>query len=538
MDNHSVKPNVILIMVDDMGFSDIGCYGSEIATPNIDDLAAGGIRFSQFYNSARCCPTRASLLTGLHPHQAGIGHMVADFGEPAYRGFLNEKCITIAEVLGDAGYVTLMSGKWHVGGDYPLNVWDRVNQGDATHPTPCQRGFDHFYGTLAGSGNFFDPHTLMRDDEYIELENYGDYYYTDAIAENAAGFIEDYGQGKSPFFLYVGFTAPHWPLHALEEDIDRYRGDYLAGWDSVRTSRHETQKGMGLLDSKWDISPRDTSAPSWNEVDLKDWEDARMAVYAAQMDRMDQGVGKIMAKVRELGMEDNTLVMFLSDNGGCAELLEENGIPETAPESTRDGRVVQSGNLRGLLPGDETTYLSYDLPWANASDAPFRMFKHFTHEGGIATPFVAHWPNKIQQGLMTHSPGWIGDVMATCLDAAGTNYPSEFNGHDITPLEGESLLPVFQGEKWERAKPIVIEHEGNIAVRAENWKLVRRYPGAYELYDIDADRTELADEAETNSNKVDELSGVYDEFVEKVGVVEWAELIEYPAARRFSKWIV
>jgi arylsulfatase len=531
------RPNVILIMVDDMGFSDIGCYGSEIATPNIDALAAGGIRFSQFYNSARCCPTRASLLTGLHPHQAGIGHMTVDFEVAPYRGFLNQNCVTIAEALGSAGYTTLMAGKWHAGGDYPFSRWKDVTAGDATHPTPRQRGFQHFYGTLAGSGSFFDPHTLMRDDEYIEPEDYGDYYYTDAIAANAAGFIEEHGQGDAPFFLYVGFTAPHWPLHAFEEDIEKYRGKYAGGWDAIRTARHEEQKGMGLLDSKWEISPRDEKAPDWNDVDLKDWEDARMAVYAAQVDRMDQGIGQIMAKVRELGMEDNTLVMFLTDNGGCAELLQEDGIPDTAPRETRDGRTVQSGNVRGLMPGGETTYLSYDLPWANVSDTPFKLFKHFTHEGGISTPFIAYWPNRIAANGMTHSAGWIGDVMATCLDAAGARYPKEFNGHAITPLEGESLLSAFADEDWTRDRPIVIEHEGNVAVRVENWKLVRRYPGEFELYDIDADRTELDDRAVKNPGKLRELTGLYTEFAEKVGVVEWSELVEHPAGARFKKWL-
>ena len=537
MANASNRPNIILIMVDDMGFSDIGCYGSEIATPNIDALATGGLRFSQFYNSARCCPTRASLLIGLHPHQAGIGHMTIDFEVPPYRGFLNENCVTIAEALGAAGYTTLMAGKWHAGGDYPYRGWKDVEPGDATHPTPRQRGFQHFYGTLAGSGSFFDPHTLMRDDDYIEPDNYGDYYYTDAIAENAADFIRDHGQGADPFFLYVGFTAPHWPLHALPEDIAKYRGKYSDGWDPIRTARHEEQKGMGLLESKWEISPRDETAPDWDSVELKDWEDARMAVYAAQVDRMDQGVGAIMSRVRELGMDDNTLVMFLSDNGGCAEFLREDGIPDIAPPRTRSGCTITAGNHCGIMPGEETTYLSYDLPWANASDTPFRLYKHFTHEGGISTPFIAYWPDRIPANRITHAPGWIGDVMATCLDAADAPYPSEFNGNPITPLEGESLLTVFVGDGWTRDRPVIIEHEGNVAVRADNWKLVRRYPGRFELYDIDEDRTELHDQAIANPQKLTELTGLYDDFATDVGIVEWRELIEHPAGARFKKWL-
>mgnify|MGYP001158308214 CR=1 FL=1 len=533
----ATRPNIVLIMVDDMGFSDIGCYGAEISTPNLDRLAAGGVRFSQFYNYARCCPTRASLLTGLYPHQAGVGFMVTDFGLPGYRGFLNNNCVTIAEALKSSGYNTAMSGKWHVGGDYPANKWQNICIGDETHPTPRQRGFDKFYGTLAGSGNFFDPHSLMSNDEVIEPDNYGDYYYTDAIAENAASFVQDYADKENPFFLYVGFTAPHWPLHALEEDIERYRGEYRKGWDHLRTSRHEELKAIGILQDDWDITPRDKNSPPWEEVNDKSWEDLRMAVYAAQVDRMDQGIGKIMAALDQAEVTQDTLVMFLSDNGGCAELLEEDGIRETAPTTTRSGTTVRSGNIAGLDPGDETTYMSYDLPWANASNSPFKLYKHWTHEGGIATPFIAHWPNFAQAGSINHSIGHVIDVMATCLDAADADYPSEYNDHAITPMQGQSLLPAFSNASIERERPIMWEHEGNRAVRIGDWKLVNRHPRGWELYNMREDRTELNDLAEKDPKRVDAMEQIYKDWASRSEVRPWQEIVTLPAAARFTKWL-
>ena len=532
----AARPNIILIMADDMGYSDIGCFGSEVATPNLDSLAAGGMRFSQFYNYARCCPTRASLLTGLAPHEAGVGHMSIALGPPQYQGYLNRNCVTLAEALKPAGYSTYMSGKWHVGGDYPCSTWRDVipHIGDDSHPTPRQRGFDRFYGILAGSGNFFDPHTLMRDDELAEIE-YPDFYFTDAIADNAATFVREHS-GENPYLLYTSFTAPHWPLHALEEDIARYRGRYRVGWDELRQRRHEELNGMGILSETWAITPRDDTAPAWEEVTEQDWEDARMAVYAAQIDRMDQGIGRILDAVRASGQWDNTLIMFISDNGGCAELLKEDGIPDTAPTQTRDGRPVKSGNARGLMPGAETTYMSYDLPWANASCSPFRLYKHYTHEGGIATPFVAHWPDVIASGSIGHQPAWVGDFMPTFLAAAGTGYPSEYNGNAITPLRGESFLPAFSGSDIGRQRPIVWEHEANRAVRDGRWKLVNRHPGQWELYDMAADRTELCDLSESNSVVRDRLIGEYSRWALEVGVGDYDQLISAPQAARFRRW--
>ena len=532
----AARPNIILIMADDMGYSDIGCFGSEIATPNLDALAAGGMRFSQFYNYARCCPTRAALLTGLAPHEAGIGHMSVALGPPQYQGYLNRSCVTLAEALKPAGYSTYMAGKWHVGGDYPCSTWRDVipSIGDDSHPTPRQRGFDRFYGILAGSGNFFDPHSLMRDDEICDIE-YPGYYFTDAIAENAAAFVSEHS-GENPYLLYASFTAPHWPLHALEEDIERYRGRYRIGWDELRRRRHEELNGMGILSETWDITPRDPIAPAWEDVSDKDWEDARMAVYAAQVDRMDQGIGKILDAVRASGQWDNTLIMFLSDNGGCAEMLREDGIPDTAPARTRDGRAVKSGNVPGLMPGPESTYMSYDLPWANASCSPFRLYKHYTHEGGIATPFVAHWPDVIEPGSIGHQPAWVGDFMPTFLAAAGQQYPSEYDGNAITPVRGESFLPALSGQSIDRERPIIIEHENNCAVRDGDWKLVNRHPGGWELYDMAADRTELCDLSETSPAVRGRLERAYSQWAQDVGVGDYDALIASPQAARFRRW--
>ena len=302
------RPNIIVILADDMGFSDLGCYGSEIATPNLDSLAAGGLRFSQMYNSARCCPSRAALLTGLNPQQTGVGHMVADLGMPAYQGYLNESCVTIAEVLGSQGYTTLMTGKWHVGGGYDLMDPASWTPGATTHPTPTQRGFDRFFGIVAGAANYFSPLTLMRDDTLIDLDTLGDdFYLTDAISDNAAQMIDDAAEDDRPFFLHVTYTAPHWPLHAPEEEIAKYKGKYRQGWDTLRTNRHEELKGMKILDSKWEISPRHEDSPDWGDVPNRDWEDLRMAVYAAMIDRVDQGIGRILARLREREMLEHTL---------------------------------------------------------------------------------------------------------------------------------------------------------------------------------------------------------------------------------------
>lgn len=520
----TVQPNIILILADDMGFSDIGCYGSEMRTPHLNHLAAGGMRFTQAYNCARCCPTRASLLTGLYPHQAGVGHMVRNWGLRPYQGYLRDDCVTIAEALQAGGYQTMLSGKWHVGGIYSRNDPTQWEVGDPERPIPPDRGFDEWYGTPAGAGSYFNPRPLMHNRTLIEPEG-DDYYYTDAISVQATRMIREAAGNDRPFFLHVSYTAPHWPLHAFEEDIARYRGQYRGGWDTLRTARHEELNSLGLLAETWDISPRDEKAPPWEDVEAQDWEDRRMAVYAAQIDRMDQGIGRIVTELRELGIEDNTLILFLSDNGGCAELLHEEGQRTREWPTTLDGRPVRFGNVQGLMPGDPTTYQSYDLPWANASNTPFRLYKHWVHEGGIATPLIAYWPRAVLGSTISHALVHVIDVMATCLDVAGLTYPSECNEHEIQPLEGESFAPALRGKDWSRDQPLYWEHEGNRAVRDGRWKLVSKHPGDWELYDMIEDRTELNDLAAKDVPRVEKMVTAYAQWAERCGVVPWEDLL-------------
>ncbi len=518
------RPNIVVILADDMGFSDIGCYGSEIHTPHLDELARNGVRFSQMYNNARCCPTRASLLTGLYPHQAGVGHMTTDLGVVAYQGCLRTDCVTIAEALGRAGYRTGMSGKWHVGGDYGMTGRANWTPGDARHPVPWERGFERFFGTLDGAGSYFNPHTLYRDGEEIAVGADEEFYYTDAISDHAVDMVETFHTAAEPFFLYVAYTAPHWPLHALPDEIEAYRGRYLCGWDEIRAARHRRLIDAGLIDASWALSPRDADSRPWAEVENPEWEDRRMAVYAAQIDRMDQGIGRILDSLHRLGIAEDTLVMFLSDNGGCAELLAESGWIMDYVAPTRRGEPVIPGNDPTRMPGGEDTYMSYDLPWANASNSPFRLFKHWVHEGGISTPLILSWPRAVAgSGRIVHTPCHVIDIMATCLDAAGAAYPARFNGQAITPLAGESMLEWLADGNTQRQRPIVWEHEGNCAVRSGDWKLVRKYPGDWELYDMANDRTELRDLAAAQPRRVRELAAIYREWASRCGVVDWDE---------------
>jgi arylsulfatase A-like enzyme len=494
------QPNIVLIMADDMGYSDIGCYGGEVNTPNLDLLAAGGLRFSQFYNAARCCPTRASLLTGLYPHQAGVGHMVENRGYPAYQGYLNDHCVTIAEALKSAGYRTLMSGKWHVGEDRPH--W------------PVDRGFDRYFGLISGAANYFDitktkaPGVVRKmaiDDQPYTPPKEG-FYMTDAFTDHAVQFLDQYGREDMPFFLYLAYTAPHWPLHARPADIARYKGKYLKGWEQLREERYQRMIKMGLISDKWKMSPRDPQTQPWAQEEDKDLMDLKMAVYAAQIERMDYGVGRVLDKIRELGARDNTLVMFLADNGGCAE----------------GGPRGFDNRKNGLPPGGVDSFMSYGQAWANASNTPFRRYKHWVHEGGIATPFIAYWPGVIKNGgAITRDVGHLIDVMATCLDVAGAEYPREYNGQKITPPEGKSLRPVFEGRGRPGHEALFWEHEGNRAVRQGQWKLVAIEGKSWELYDLEADRTELNSLAAERPEKVNELKALYESWAKRCGVLPW-----------------
>jgi arylsulfatase A-like enzyme len=514
------RPNVVLILNDDMGYSDLGCYGGEIDTPNLDALAANGIRFSQFYNTARCSPSRASMLTGLHPHQTGVGILTYDSGPEGYAGNLNHRCVTIAQVLKRSGYRTYMSGKWHVASSLkkPTDTW------------PLQRGFDAFYGTIIGAGSFYDPNTLTRGNDNVEHEAQSDdgFFYTDAISDQAVRYIDAHARehaGK-PFFAYVAYTAPHWPLHAHDEDIAKYKGRFDKGWDRLREERLERLVQSGILDAQWKLSARDPTQPPWTQAEHKAWLLRCMEVYAAQIDRMDQGIGRIVESLKRTGQLDNTVLIFLADNGACAEDIPEDVTIEElvdklmiARSHTRKGEPVHFGNDPDRMPGPENTYQSYGTAWANLSNAPFRLYKHWTHEGGIATPLIAHWPARLKdRGAIRHTPGYLPDIMATIVELTGAEYPETFEGHPIEPLEGTSLVPVLHGEDIDRP-PMFWEHEGNAAVRRGKWKLVRNYPGNWELYDLDADRTELHDVAAAHPDRVREMSTAYEAWAKRCGVI-------------------
>jgi arylsulfatase len=512
----SPRPNLVIIMADDMGFSDIGCYGGEIRTPNLDALARSGLRLTQFYNTGRCCPTRASLLTGLYPHQAGVGHMMEDHGLPGYRGDLNRSSVTIAEVLRPAGYSTLMAGKWHVCRP------DRAGENG-----PIARGFDRHYGTIHGAGSFYDPVSLQLDSESIQPER-DDYYYTDALGSYASQFIREAPDDR-PLFAYFAFTAPHWPLHAPEEAIASYSGRYDEGWDVLRGERHRRMIELGLVSDRWPLTPRDENVPAWDEVPERDrpWFARRMEVYAAQVELLDRNVGRIVETLREEGRLDNTLILFLADNGGCAEELGPNMRALHVPESTRDGRPVVPGNRPGLMPGPADTYQSYGLPWANASNTPFRRYKHWVHEGGISTSLIAHWPEGIPEamrGSLPSAPGHLIDLMATCVDLADAPYPKSVDGQAISPMEGKSLAPVLRSGERQGHDALYWEHEGNRAVRRGDWKLVSRFPGPWELYNLADDRSELTNLAETHPDLVASLSTIYEAWATRSSVIPWSVL--------------
>lgn len=546
------QPNIVIILSDDMGWSDLGCYGGEIQTPHLDALAKGGVRFTQFYNAGRCCPTRASLLTGLYPHQTGVGHMMEDKGYDAYRGDLNRNCLTIAEVLRPAGYRTYAVGKWHVTPGATAVAIER------RHNWPLQRGFDRYYGTIHGAGSYWDPSALARDNRLITAFNDpeyrpSEYYYTDAIADHALRFIREHRRdhGAKPFFLYVAFTAAHWPMHAKETDIAKYRGRYDAGYAPVREARWARQKELGLVDPRWQLSAADGD---WVGVNSKAFEARCMEVYAAMVDCMDQGVGRIIAELKRQGQFDNTLLAYLQDNGGCAEsngrtgpAVARGGQPSLSPMSeddfqfgsipkqTRDGFPVRQGY--GVMPGPADTYIAYGRAWANVSNTPFRFYKHWQHEGGIATPLIVHWPAGLDragqgsahrsspQGRLCDQPGHLVDLMATVVDVTGATCPKENLGQPVLPLEGVSLMPALRGQPLKRPAPIFWEHEGNRAVRDGRWKLVSaqrgQESGPWELYDLEADRAETQDQAAAQPAITARLASVWNLWAKRVGVQPW-----------------
>ena len=476
------RPNVVIIMADDMGWSDIGSYGGEIPTPNLDALASNGIRFAQFYNNARCCPTRASLLTGLYAHQAGIGQMTEEpenpdtyhWGTPGYQGFLNRHCVTIAEALKTNGYHTYMTGKWHVG-MHGQEKW------------PLQRGFDRYYGILAGATSYRKPQGgrgLTLDNQKLDPPTDPNYYSTDAFTDYAIKFIQEQ-KDKNPFFLYLAFNAPHWPLQAKPTDIAKFKSKYNVGWDVIRQQRLARQEKLGLLAATTSVSTRDYRVRPWADLSAgeKDSTAYRMAVYAAQVSALDQNVGKLVAELKKRDQFDNTLIIFLSDNGACAETYDELG--------SRPMSRINDPNFSGPV--------SYGIGWANVSNTPLFEYKVKPYEGGIRAPFIAHYPNgiKTQRGRITNVKGHIMDLMPTILDLTNSTYPKTFhNGQRITPLSGRSLLPTLKTGTQPDPAYMYWEHEWYGAVRKGDWKAIYHLKKeTWELYNIVTDPIEAHDEA-------------------------------------------
>lgn len=524
------RPNILVILADDLGYSDVGSYGAvEIETPNLDRLAEGGMRFSQFYNVARCSPTRASLMTGLYPHQAGVGWLGGDaFGgedaPPGYLGHLNDRSVTIAALLRQEGYRTMMVGKWHIG---------HPRSGTA----PWQRGFDRYFGRLARS-DYWDANGLWLDGRPYEWEAHHDepFYMTDAQGDFAVRFIEEHAAADPgrPFFMYLAFNAPHFPLHAPADEVARYRDRFAQGWDALRAKRHARLIEQGILAEGTPLPPRDVAVPAWDDVpddEQADWT-FKMAVYAAMIDIMDRNVGRAINILEEAGRLDNTLILFLSDNGASAEDI---GTGED-----------QIGTDAGTPPGGPGTWQHYLLPWANASNTPFRDYKHFTHEGGIATPLIVHWPAGVPDvltGTVTGEPGHVIDVMATSLNAAAAEYPATYAGRTLAPMEGKSLLPVLRSRRREGHEMIFWEHEGNRAVREGRWKLVayheeqvealyewwqfsprsrtRDVSGEWQLYDLKTDPTEQHDLAAQHPERAARMAAAYRAWAERTHVEDW-----------------
>jgi len=480
------RPNVLLILCDDLGYSDLGCYGGEIRTPNLDRLAGQGMRFTQFYNCAVCVTTRAALITGLHPRQ-GAG------------GLLRENMASIGEVMRDAGYNTALTGKWHLGSTAPRR--------------PIDRGFDEYYGLLSGCCNYFNP--AQRDPVFYNggklrpfahneerlTEFPDDYYTTDAFSDHAIATLKKLARDDKPFFLHLCYTAPHFPLHAPPEDIARYRGKYDDGYFALRRKRFQRQQQLGLLDDSWKLSGPDKKVGPWRyDYNITPWDQVedlqrerrRMEVYAAMVDRLDQGVGRVLTALDELGVADNTLVMFLSDNGGCATL-------------PADLEGMRAYNRK--LPGTADTYDFCGPGWGWAQCTPFRRYKTWCHEGGISTPMIARWPGLIQPGSMTREVGHLVDIMPTLIELGGGAYPSERHGKPVPPAEGVSLAPTLRGQPRDGHKTLAWALFGSRALREGRWKLVWGVTSRrWELYDMQGDRTETNDLAEVHAERVQAMS--------------------------------
>lgn len=515
------RPNIILILADDLGYSDPGSYGGEIHTPNLDYLAANGVRFTRFYNTSRCCPTRASLLTGLYNQQAGIGEMTTARNEPGYRGYLAENTVTLAEVLKEAGYHTAMTGKWHVSNTIeqptPEAQLKWLNH-QASHPYfspveqyPVNRGFEKYYGNIFGVVDFFDPFSLVNGTKAVEKVPDG-YYHTDAINDTAVSYIKEFSREDKPFFLYVAHTAPHWPLQALPEDIKKYEDTYKAGWDATREARYKRMVEIGLIDPvTTPLSPRMGKELSWEKNPDKEWDARAMAVHAAMVDRMDQGIGRIIQTLRATGELDNTIILFLSDNGASPENCMRYGPGFDRPGETRDGQKIHYPVNKKILPGPQTTFASIGERWANVVNTPYQYAKAQSYEGGVRTPMIAFWPKGIRsKGRFTSHLGHVMDFMPTFIEVAKARYPETYNGHNITPYTGASLLPAFEGKERGGHDMLYNEHYNARYVRDSAWKLVSLSGDTtWRLYRINQDETELND---LSAQYPDVVSGLADQW--------------------------
>jgi arylsulfatase A-like enzyme len=496
------RPNILLIVADDLGYSDLGCYGGEIRTPNLDALAADGLRFTQFYTTARCCPSRASILSGQYPHKVGVGHMVTDLGHPGYRGRLSENAVTLAEVVKSAGYRTFMSGKWHVGTN-----------------DPTRHGFEQYFGTLISAQSFWDPAQYLRLPQGSKARNYeGDSFYgTDALTDYALDFLGDARTTPDqPWFLYLAFHAPHFPLQARPDDIAKYRTRYATGWDELRKERLARMKRLRLLSRDTRLSPRskftnhgetvNAENPPWDSLpdDRRADLAMRMAIYAAMIDRMDQNVGRVTAELRAKGELDDTLILFLSDNGACAEWD-----PFGFDGSSSPNNVLHRGDDLARM-GGRGTYHSVGSGWANASNTPWRMYKHYSHEGGISTPCIAHWPAGFRRrNAIEPAPAHLIDLMPTIVEASGAEYPQRIDTRQIFPMAGTSLMPALRGEPMPE-RTLFFEHEGTRAVREGRYKLTALRGASWKLYDMDRDRTEIDDLAGREPQRVASLARKWD----------------------------
>jgi arylsulfatase len=511
------QPNILIILADDMGYSDLGCYGGEIRTPNLDALAGKGIRFTQFYNTSRCCPTRASLLTGLYPHETGVGHLTGRSMGAGYMGYLNDSCTTIAEILSNAGYSTALAGKWHVGNN--RDAW------------PGNRGFQHYYGIhnyvdsylnvldqceVYEDGKMVIPATHMPSADTVTSK---EWYTTDVFTDKAIRYIDQAVRQKMPFFQYLAFNSPHWPLEAHNDDIQYYLDKYSAGYETLRKEKFERMMKMRLLNPDWELPEQTT--PEWSELSdsVKLDTEFRRAIYAAQVECMDRNIGRLVKHLKDKKILNNTVIIFLSDNGCSAE-------PEDILFGYSWGKNTR-WNYERWRRNSAREGASQGLVWAVTSNSPYQLYKKFNHEGGISTPLIVHWPNGIKNpGRMDSKPGHLIDIMATCLELANASYPALRNQIPVKPMRGISLVPNLMDKKGAEHKAIFWEHEGHGAIRMGNWKLVSKNPGDitnWELYNMKKDRTEVHNLSSDYPELRDKMIGEWTRWAYETNALPWPD---------------